>query len=117
MRFVIDHEMFGDRAEFSSLAAAQTAIRACGYDFREVSLLQRGESIVDLSRSGIIVGYTIDTDPRTVRWYEWGDDRVTLCSYHAYGMKERLIDAEVVDGPECLAGLPCVDCEAEGKTP
>jgi len=54
MTYVIDHEYYGVRSEFDSLDAAQSAIRACGGDFADVTLDECGRSIYD--ERGNIIG-------------------------------------------------------------
>ena len=53
-RFVIDHERYGDRTEFASLADALAAIHACGDDFTSTELFESGSQILD--ERGDVVG-------------------------------------------------------------
>lgn len=47
MAIVIDHEAYGMRTEFASLAEAQAAIRECGIDFADATLTLRGSHVYD----------------------------------------------------------------------
>lgn len=47
MRIVIDHERFGVRSEFATLAQAQAAIRECGPEFAGVTLEEHGCDVMD----------------------------------------------------------------------
>ena len=46
-RIIIDHELYGERSIFNSLAEAQAAIRLCGGDFAETELSISGTNVVD----------------------------------------------------------------------
>ena len=59
MRYVIDHERYGVRTEFGTLAEALQTIRDCGPEFADTTLTIRGDEIVD--DRGDVVG-TILTD-------------------------------------------------------
>ena len=46
-KILIDHERFGERMEFTTLAAAEAAIRECGPEFATAALTQNGCAIYD----------------------------------------------------------------------
>jgi hypothetical protein len=54
----IDHERFGARQEFATLAEAQAAIRACGPEFAGVTLIQSPGSDLIYDERGECVGWT-----------------------------------------------------------
>lgn len=58
MRYIIDHESYGEQTEFDSLEEAQKAIRACGDGFADVTLRDDGQWV--FNECNDIVGEVVD---------------------------------------------------------
>ena len=55
MKYIIDHELYGERMEFNSIDEAQKTINACYPDELPVSLTETADGI--RTARGVIVGY------------------------------------------------------------
>ena len=62
-KYIIDHEAYGIRSEFSSLAEAEQAMRQCGPDWLQTRFVERS------NRAGTQMEI-IDERGRTVGWVE-----------------------------------------------
>lgn len=62
---VINHERYGERAEFDSLDAATEAIRDMGDEFEDVTLTIRGDNVVD--ERGDVVGSVYTQSVKAIR--------------------------------------------------
>ncbi len=62
---VINHERYGERAEFDSLESATEAIRDMGDEFAAVTLTVRGDNVVD--DRGDVVGSAYTQDTKAIR--------------------------------------------------
>ena len=58
MKYIIDHELYGERMEFDSIAEAEKAINACFSNELPASLTETADGIKN--EQGKIVGYITD---------------------------------------------------------
>jgi len=77
MTVIIDHERFGLRVDFRTVAEAQCEIRECGPEFSTVALEVRGDEIYDErgDRVGFVSGPTTLWWTATMNWCTGQRDR------------------------------------------